>query len=142
MKLSTKGKYGLYAMVFLAQHAGEGPQTLKAVADFGLPEQYLEQLLGSLRRRGLVTTARGAQGGYQLSRAPEEITLLDIMDATEGPLTLSECVSGDERACPRGGRCPSKGALEYLTDSINRLFASMTLQDLLDNNLRGEETHG
>lgn len=142
MKLSTRGKYGLYAMVFLAQHAGEGPQTLKAIADFGLPEQYLEQLLGSLRRGGLVQSARGAQGGYQLSRPPEEITLLHIMDVMEGPLTLSECVTDGEHQCPMDGKCPSKGALQYLTDSINHLFAGITLKDLIDKSIRGDRDNG
>ena len=62
MKLSTRGKYGLYAMVYLAQKAEEGPQPLRAIAQLGLPDHYLEQLLGSLRKAGLVTTVRGAQG--------------------------------------------------------------------------------
>ena len=56
MKLSTKGKYGLYAMYYLAQHTGDGPQPLKAVSAIGVSEDYLEQLLGNLRRAGLVTT--------------------------------------------------------------------------------------
>ena len=68
MKLSTRGKYGLYAMIYLAQHAGEGPQSLRAIAELGLPDPYLEQLLGSLRRAGLVTSVRGAQGGYMLEK--------------------------------------------------------------------------
>ena len=63
MKLSTKGKYGLYAMYYLAQHAGDGCQPLKSVAEIVVPEDYLEQLLGGLRRAGLVSTVRGAQGG-------------------------------------------------------------------------------
>ena len=92
MKLSTKGKYGLYAMVYLAQHEGEGPQSLKNIAELGLPDPYLEQLLGSLRRAGLVKTVRGAQGGYQLSRPAGEITMRHIIEAMEGPLSLSECV--------------------------------------------------
>ena len=95
MKLSTKGKYGLYAMFYLAQHEGSGPQPLKAVAEIGVPEDYLEQLLGNLRRAGLVTTVRGAQGGYQLAKAPEDITVGDIIDATEGPLSISECISDE-----------------------------------------------
>ena len=74
MKLSTKGKYGLYAMYYLAQHAGEGCQSLRSVAEIGVPEDYLEQLLGTLRRAGLVTTVRGAQGGYALAKAPEEVS--------------------------------------------------------------------
>ena len=136
MKLSTKGKYGLYAMVFLAQHNGEGPQSLKAIADLGLPEQYLEQLLGSLRRAGLVTTVRGAQGGYQLSRPPGEITVGDIIDATEGPLTISECLS-DTESCHKSGQCPTRKVWESLSNSINALLQSITLQDMLDQTDKG-----
>ncbi|MBP3637712.1 MAG: Rrf2 family transcriptional regulator [Clostridia bacterium] len=131
MKLSTKGKYGLYAMFYLAQHAGNGPQPLKAVAEIGVPEDYLEQLLGNLRRAGLVTTVRGAQGGYQLAKAPEEITVGDIIDATEGPLTISECLS-DEGCCHRSGQCRTRRVWEYLSNSINDLLQSISLRDMLE----------
>lgn len=135
MRLSTKGKYGLYAMIYLAQHAGEGPQTLKAIAELGTPEAYLEQLLGSLRRARLVTTVRGAQGGYQLSRPPEEITVRDILEAMEGPVSFSECVSGTDSICARSGQCPAKGLWEYLTGQVNHLLDSITLTDMVNQNL-------
>ena len=138
MKLSTRGKYGLYAMVYLAQHDGEGPQSLKAIAELGLPDPYLEQLLGSLRRAGLVKTVRGAQGGYQLSKPPNAVTVRDIIEAMEGPLSLSECVGEPEHTCPRGGNCRAKGVWEYLTDKINGLLDGITLTDMLDQNIKGE----
>jgi Rrf2 family transcriptional regulator, cysteine metabolism repressor len=135
-KLSTRGKYGLYAMVYLAEKAGDGPQTLKAIAEIGLPDHYLEQLLGSMRRAGLVTTVRGAQGGYQLSRPPHEITVGHIIDAVEGPLHLSGCL-GDNDDCPRSAGCRTKRAWESLTDSINGLLYGITLSDMLDNQACG-----
>lgn len=131
MKLSTKGKYGLYAMFYLAQHAGNGPQPLKSVAEIGVPEDYLEQLLGNLRRAGLVTTVRGAQGGYQLAKTPEEITVGDIIDATEGPLSISECLN-DEGCCHRSGQCKTRRVWEYLSNSINDLLQSISLRDMLE----------
>ncbi|MDO4482934.1 MAG: Rrf2 family transcriptional regulator [Clostridia bacterium] len=131
MKLSTKGKYGLYAMFFLAQQAGNGPQPLKSVAEIGVSEDYLEQLLASLRKGGLVTTVRGAQGGYQLAKSPEEITVGDIIDATEGPLNISGCVS-DESSCMRSGQCRTRRVWEYLSDSINNVLQSITLRDMLE----------
>lgn len=139
MKLSTKGKYGLYAMFYLAQHEGSGPQPLKAVAEIGVPEDYLEQLLGNLRRAGLVTTVRGAQGGYQLARAPEDITVGDIIDATEGPLTISECIS-DEGCCHRSGECRTRRVWEYLSNSINGLLQSISLRDMLEQDSFGVPT--
>lgn len=131
MKLSTKGKYGLYAMYYLAQHNGDGPQPLKEVSTIGVSEDYLEQLLGNLRRAGLVTTVRGAQGGYLLGKAPEEITVGDIMDATEGPLNLSECLA-DGSCCHKSGQCKARRVWEFLSDRINELLQSITLRDMLE----------
>ena len=96
-----------------------------------MPEDYLEQLLGNLRRAGLVTTVRGAQGGYQLSKAPEEITVGDIIDATEGPLSISECLN-DEGSCRHSGQCRTRRVWEYLSNSINDLLQSITLRDMLE----------
>ena len=133
MKLSTRGKYGLYAMLYLAQKADEGPQSLKSIARLALPDQYLEQLLGCMRKAGLVTTVRGAQGGYLLAKSPKDITVGHIIDAMEGPLNLSECaVEGDGCECPLGDSCPARPVWEYLTNSINALLYSISLQDMLD----------
>ena len=131
MKLSTKGKYGLYAMFYLAQHDGCGPQPLKAVAEIGVSEDYLEQLLGNLRRAGLVNTVRGAQGGYQLAMDPADITVGDIIDATEGPLSISDCLH-DEGSCHRSGQCRTRRVWEYLSNSINNVLQSITLRDMLE----------
>lgn len=133
MKLSTRGKYGLYAMFYLAQHQGEGPQSLQSIATTGVPKQYLEQLLGNFRRAGLVTTVRGAQGGYQIAKAPAQITILDIIDAMEGPVELSEC-TGSEHTCDRSCSCPVRGVWQRLTDSINRELREVTLQSMLTPN--------
>lgn len=132
MKLSTRGKYGLYAMVYLAQKKNDGPQPLREIARSGLPEQYLEQLLGSLKKAGLVTAVRGAQGGYQLAKAPSEITVGHIIDAMEGPLNLSECASEGDHLCPRSEGCPTKRVWEYLTDRINQLLYSISLEKMLE----------
>ncbi len=137
MKLSTRGKYGLYAMYYLAQHQGKGPQSLQNIASTGVPKQYLEQLLGNLRRAGLVSTVRGAQGGYQIAKAPEAITLLDIMDAMEGPLELTECVS-EESYCDRSCGCPVRHVWQRLTDSINNELARITLGGMLTYDSEGE----
>ena len=131
MKLSTKGKYGLYAMYYLAQHTGDGPQPLKAVSAIGVSEDYLEQLLGNLRRAGLVTTVRGAQGGYLLGKEPQEITVGDIIDATEGPLNISECLA-DESCCHKSGQCKTRRVWEYVSGRINQILQSITLRDMLE----------
>ena len=133
MKLSTRGKYGLNAMVYLASKAQDGPQPLRAIAQSNLlPDQYLEQLLGCLRKAGLVNTVRGAQGGYQLAKPAGEITVGHIIDAMEGPLQLSECAIESEPTCPNSDTCPTRRVWEYLTDSINSLLYSISLQDMLE----------
>ena len=146
MKLSTRGKYGLYAMSYLAQKAEEGPQPLRAIAKVGkLPDQYLEQLLGSLRKAGLVATVRGAQGGYQLALDPSQITVGNILDATEGPLNLSECAIDSDSTCPFSENCCTRPLLEYLTNNINKLLHSITLQDMItakEMNEFGQDLHG
>ncbi len=131
MKLSTRGKYGLYAMFYLAQHQGKGPQSLQNIAATGVPKQYLEQLLGNLRRAGLVSTVRGVQGGYQIAKPPGDISLLDIIDAMEGPIELSECMT-DESCCDRSCACPVRKVWQRLTDSINHELACVTLQSMLE----------
>ena len=130
MKLSTRGKYGLYAMHYLAQHLEDGPQSLNRIAAVGIPKQYLEQLLGSLRRNGLIRSVRGANGGYQIARLPGEISLLDIIDAMEGPLELSDCIA-DETQCSKSSKCRVRNMWDQLTTTINHELASVTLGDML-----------
>lgn len=138
MKLSTRGKYGLYAMYYLALHEGEGPQTLHSIAAMGVPKQYLEQILGNLRRAGLVSTVRGAQGGYQMAQKPEDVTLRDIIDAVEGPIELSEC-AGADAACQRSGTCPVRWVWQRVTDSINAELEKIRLGDMLRQACESEE---
>lgn len=139
MKLSTRGKYGLYAMYYLARHSGEGPQTLQSISTMGgVPKQYLEQLLGNLRRAGLVSTVRGAQGGYQMVARPEAVTLRDIIDAVEGPIELSECASADH-ACQKSGNCPVRWVWQRVTDSINTELEKIRLSDMLNQACESEE---
>ncbi len=131
MKVSARGKYALMAMMYLAEKNGDGPQSLRSVAQDLLPEQYTEQLLGSLRKAGLVSTTRGVLGGYNLSRPPAEISVGQILDATEGPVNLSSCAT-DEPSCPHTGKCRTQKVWEYLTDRINGLLYGLSLQDILD----------
>ena len=128
MKLSTRGKYGLYAMYYLAAHAGEGPLPLQSISTMGgVPKQYLEQLLGNLRRAGLVSTVRGAQGGYQIAAAP-----------VEGPIELSECASADN-TCRKSGTCPVRWVWQHVTDSINTELEKIKLSDMLTQPCESEE---
>jgi Rrf2 family transcriptional regulator, cysteine metabolism repressor len=87
MRLSTKGEYGLLAVIDLALHYGHGPiQSLQIAERQRIPKQYLDQLMLILRKAGIVESSRGRQGGYQLARPPKEITLYDIVRELEGPV--------------------------------------------------------
>lgn len=141
MKLSTKGRYSVTALYELAQHYGNGIVPLKSIAlSQGLSENYLEQLMGTLRKAGLVTSTRGAQGGYELARSPEKITICDIITAAEGPIALVDCLLADEKSshpCARAGECVTRGIWEKVCDSINEVLGSITLADLCRDSRHG-----
>ena len=131
MKLSTRGRYGIHAMYDLAAHYGEGPQPLSLIAQRrDISEAYLEQLMGSLRRAGLVTSVRGALGGYSLSRAPEDISVGDVLRALEGQLDLVDCLS-DEENCGKSCDCPMRIVWQRMRDGLNDIVNAISLKDML-----------
>ncbi len=133
MRLSTRGEYGVKAMIDLALHYGEGPIALKSVAERQLiSEHYLEQLIASLRKAGLVTSVRGAQGGYELARPPGEITVGDVVRVLEGPIAPVECVdeSLEGSNCIQSESCVTRIVWKRLRDSIAQVLDSTTLADL------------
>lgn len=130
MKLSTKGRYGIQAMYDLACCDPSTPQSIKAVAERqGIPEAYLEQLIASLRRSGLVRSIRGAQGGYLLSRRPDEITVGQVLRALEGELAVADCLL-DSSICSRACSCPTHLVWQKISDGVNQIVDSITLQDM------------
>ena len=132
MKLSTRGRYGIHAMYDLARYAECGPQSIKAIAEReGIPEAYLEQLIAVLKREGLVTSTRGAQGGYALAREPARITVGDVLRALEGGLNLVDCLDGED-ACGKACACPSRIVWMKLRDGLNAIVDGITLQDMID----------
>lgn len=133
MILSTKGRYGLKMMYEFALNYGKGPMSLKEVAlRQQLSETYLEQLIAHLKKAGLVTSVRGAQGGYELKRKPEEITVGEIIRVLEGPLAPSDCVLDDEPECTRAEYCVTRLIWEKIMDSINNVVDSITLNDMVN----------
>ena len=97
MKVSTKSRYGLAAMVDIAEHFGKGPVALRSVAERQqVSEHYLEQLMSPLRNAGFVRSVRGAQGGYVLAKDPTTITVGDIVRAMEGPIAPVDCLLAEK----------------------------------------------
>lgn len=124
MKVSTKGRYGLTVMTELAANFGEGPISLKAIAEkHELSGHYLEQLIAPLRNAGLVRSVRGAYGGYILSREPGKITVGDVIRILEGPI---EPVDFEEEEPAR------KDLWMRVRDSITEVLDSTTLEDLVN----------
>ena len=135
MKVSTRGEYGMRAMVELSRHFGKGPTSLTAVAEASsVPPAYLEQLMGPLRKAGLVVSKRGAHGGYELSRSPQDIRIGDVYRVLEGPIAPMECVSEEptDDLCPLIDGCATRYAWLMIRDSIVDVLDSTTLADLLD----------
>lgn len=134
MKLSTKGRYGLRAMLNLALHRDEGPTAVYLVAEEeGISDRYLEQIMTSLKRAGLIKSVRGPQGGYVLTRDPGEITVGQIIRALEGPIAPVDCVSEEyPEECDRADHCVTRLLWAKVRDSIAGVLDSYSLQDLVE----------
>jgi Rrf2 family protein len=134
MKVSTRGEYGVRAMVALASHYGSGPMSIATMArESAVPYAYLEQLIAPLRKAGLVESKRGAQGGYLLTRPPREVRVGDVYRVMEGPVAPMDCVSEDvsEQTCPLIEGCQTRPVWLKVRDSIVDAIDSMTLADLI-----------
>ncbi|KKK33101.1 Rrf2 family transcriptional regulator [Mesobacillus campisalis] len=123
MKISTKGRYGMTIMIELAKRHGEGPISLKAIAQAnGLSEHYLEQLVAPLRNAGFVKSIRGAYGGYVLCKEPSEIKAGDIIRVLEGPISIVEGMEDEE---------PAKRELWLrIRDAVKSVLDNTTIEDL------------
>ena len=131
MKLSTKGRYGVKAMVELAIHYGDSPLSIKTISQRqGISEYYLEQLFSPLRKAKLITSIRGAQGGYVLSREPKDITVAEIMYVLEGPIEIAECIDGV--SCDNLDCCATRLLWAKIKNSIDDVMKSVTLQDIVN----------
>ena len=132
MKITTKGRYGLRAMVELGRSYTEREYTsLRSISqNQNIPENYLERLLAKLRKAGLVETHRGTQGGYRLLRTPEEISVLEILTAVDESLCLVECTK-NASACPQYDRCPSNVVWSKMANEMQRVAQETNLAELL-----------
>ena len=139
MMVSTKGRYGLKAMVDLAMCAKSEAVTLKSISDRqNISEGYLEQIFSALRKSGLVTGRKGSQGGYSLSKPLNEITVGEILNALEGDVNMVDIIRGfpydtlDE--------CINKNVWSVINENIHSFFDSVTLESLVENYKVDKET--
>ncbi|HTG82643.1 MAG TPA: Rrf2 family transcriptional regulator [Geobacteraceae bacterium] len=141
MKLSTKSRYGLRALFDIAYNSGTLPAQIQDISRRqDISPRYLEQIFQGLKRAGILKSKRGPQGGYFLTRNPEEITVKDIITATEGGMVLVDCVATGKRrkksACTFEGCCVTQTVWEEATSRLNEYFNALTLKTLCE---KGQE---
>lgn len=142
MRVSTRGRYGLRAMVDLAAHATTGPVALREIAARqDVSESYLEQVFAILRKAGLIVAIRGPQGGYMLARPAEEISAGEVLRTLEGPLSPVHCADseGAAKVCDRAVHCAVKDFWHDLRMHIEGFLEATSLADLAARAARAEE---
>ncbi len=132
MKLSSRTRYGMRAILELAENHGEGPVQIKTIAQRqDISVKYLEQLMAVLKSAGFVKSIRGSKGGYILAKPPNQIKLGDVFNAFEGPVATVECVE-NESYCARAADCVTRQVWAQVQEAIENILQSITLQDLVD----------
>ena len=145
MKLSTKGRYGLRAVLDLALNAKDEVVPLSEIAiRQNISISYLEQLISKLRRAGIVTSIRGAQGGYQLARDPKTLSVGEILRTLEGNLDPVNCseITGEGDGCSSSDNCVTKHVWKRISESINSAVDTLMLSELIEeSNKVNSDTH-
>ncbi len=133
MRVTTRVRYGLRAIIQIADAYGQDkPVPISAISNSQeISGKYLEQLVGSLRRKALISSRKGVHGGYTLTRPPAEITLWEIISALDGETELVECVAHPE-ICDRAPECCTRSIWTLLGKSLHSFWDGFSLQDLLD----------
>jgi len=133
MKLSTKGKYGVRAVFEIARNYGNGPITIKKIADRqGISFSYLEQILHKLGKAGVVESVRGPAGGYLLASKPSQLTIGDVVRTLEGPIALSHCLEpGESGDCNQADDCVARMVWAKVGAKIEEALDSISFNDLL-----------
>jgi Rrf2 family protein len=145
MKLSTKGRYGLRAVLDLAVHEDEEAVALSQIAERqGISMNYLEQLIAKLKKAGIVNGIRGAQGGYKLALPAEKISVGDILRALEGDLNPVDCseVNKGDYVCSNSDQCVTKYVWKRISDSINDAVDGIKLSELVQESRRVQAEAG
>ena len=133
MKVSTKGDYGIRALVELAHHFGEGRpvQSSEIAACQNIPESYLEQLLITLRRAGFIRSVRGPQGGHTLVRDPRRLPVSEVIVALEGSIRPIDCLD-ESSACSRGSGCAQREMWQGVREAILKVLDNTTIGELVE----------
>lgn len=140
MKLSTKGRYGLRAAIDLALYGEEEAVSIQSIsARQQISDSYLEQLVGKLKKAGLVTSVRGAQGGYRLAKPAEEISVGDVLRAMEGSIEAVSCGTEKSTNCVGQNLCAARYVWERVNKSIQETVDSIMISQLAEESRRMQE---
>lgn len=132
MKISTKGRYALRTMMDLAMNdTGENISIKAIAARQGISTKYLEQIISTLNKAGYVKSERGANGGYRLTKKPEEYTVGMILRLTEGSLAITTCTQDEQNLCERYGCCTTVKVWEKINKAISDVVDNITIADLV-----------
>ncbi|MHC4060589.1 MAG: RrF2 family transcriptional regulator [Planctomycetota bacterium] len=132
MKLSTRTRYGIRAILEIAANHGKGPLQTRIIAQRqNISVKYLEQLMAVLKSGGFVRSIRGSKGGYTLAKPPHQIRISELFNALEGPIVTVECVD-DESYCANAADCIARQLWTQVQKAIENVLQSITLQDLID----------
>ncbi len=132
MRLTVKSEYGLLAMIELASRSGDTPVSAREVAERQeIPAKFMEQIFVAMRRAGLVAAVRGAHGGFVLGRPADEITVLDVVEAVDGPLVSPVCDGERGSICARTNACAAGEVWGRATSALKAVFAASTLAELV-----------
>lgn len=130
MWISTRAQYGLRALIEIGRHHGESVSLRDVSRRQGISMHYLEQLVASLRRAGFVKSVRGAKGGYQLARAPQDINAYEVVVVMEGSIAPVACVEEDHE-CTSSSVCGTQDLWKRVDDALRDVLGSSTLRDLI-----------
>lgn len=132
MKISTKGRYALRMMIEFGMNPDQCTKISQVAARHGISDKYLEQIVSLLHRAGYVRSIRGAQGGYMLTRRPEEYTVGMILRQTEGSLSPVPCLDDEINQCEQAGRCSTLTVWQQIKDAVDQVVDNVTLADLIE----------
>ena len=143
MKISTKGEYGIRAMLELTARFGQGYIQSTDIAEArSIPANYLYQLLITLRKAGIIRSRRGPQGGHMLARPPADISLAEVVLALEGPLAPTGCIQADVvDDCPFGEHCAVRGVWQRVTNATQRILEQTSFADLAADEVKLAQAH-
>ena len=137
MRVTTKGRYGLRAVIKLAQQEDRKPISISTIAaEEQISPEFLEQIFYKMKKSGIIKSTRGPGGGFSLAKDLDEISFADILDAVGEPVTLSPCsTAGTKKDCPRTDKCEAYAIWQEVSDHLNEYFNGLSLKDILERNL-------